>query len=731
MPKNSLTTRITIACDGCAFKRVKCDGKQPSCSLCTGLGQACVFLRKIRKRGPKNGHVDRLHARIRELEAKLESLQSNNDSKDQSISTSASNAGMNATFNLIADSEACDALSMTSASSNATALLDNLELLDHPFAATVGSGDGSGSGYMMANNDPSMPFSLPMSALSQISSFNAIQSQLSFTPHDTVTSQPNAHMLIGFDIPALSPKWVKSMYMQHLPDHIPGTTSTPIHNEIHMDLIDRYFEYFLTQFPIFPKKEFVDNIQKQSPLLLNAKYALALTQPTLPDQDTFHAGDLYFKRATSILDNYLEQATYSTVAALVLLSYYSACCGLGEKGYLYAGMAIRMGQTMGLNRSISAEKAAFMTLKEIELRRRMWALLYVLDRSASLVKTDIPFTIRDEDCEVSIPDLLYVFTYHEPVCDASVPLISHSIASNESHTISESHMFSVPQNFGLAGSGEQEGNLIYDPNLAQHDTMDIFSLQHYPPLLQSQQASIPQQLLHQLPPQPKCVYNKHFSHSLGLTRILSCIKEFDKTLRGTTTRPEHFDSDMDRALLENRLQTWWSTQAPWVRQISHRYGTDVLSIHPPHWIIAHRQIMYHYARLLLHGSRIFKLQRRQSSEVLSDPSAMICFDAAYQISIILSRFTKYNPGFAYVGWLFALGLFRAGIVFILSIRMGIVDPYSGDDPAELLDMQITSLKQIGRFWILAKHLANSLEIWRDSGRDIGAAHVASLRRSEL
>ncbi|KAJ1334792.1 hypothetical protein BSLG_007947 [Batrachochytrium salamandrivorans] len=691
MPKETVATRITTACDNCAFRRVKCDGKQPACGLCVELTLPCVFLREVRKRGPKCGHVEKLHSRIRELEAKLHEIQEmqtkHADLEVGVVSTSPTTA--------------------TTTTATTSLYLDATSLSD----SVLGSARG---GFAVSGNGISTSFPLPavstgmypmgnIDLMSQIQHLPLAPSETFTAPQLPVTTTP---MLLSFDMPALSLDWSTTFY-QHPTNTLHPTASPPPHDEIHMDLIHRYFDYFLAQIPIFPKEEFIDTVHEQSPLLLNAMYALALTQPTLPDQDTFHAGDQYFKRATSILDDYLEHATYSVIAALVLLSYYSGCCGLGEKAYLYAGMAIRMGQTMGLDRAITPEKAAIMTEKEIQLQKRMWAVLYVLDRSASLVQTDIPYTIRDEDCDISIPDLRYVFIL--PDLTSGTPVAPLAGSAYLHQPSSDMNKVPVMREFEPNGYIKQEHDM-------DHDTKGC------------DMGSTVDNRQHALMPR---VYNKNFSHSLRLTKILSRIKEYDRTLRGTTSKPDHFDMDMDRVLLDSQLENWMSGQAPWVQKISDTYGTDVLSTCPPHWIIAHRQIMYHYARLLLHGSRLFELQRLPAADMLKDASTLACLDAAHQISVILSRFNRFNPGFAYVGWLFALGLFRAGIVFILSIRIGLTNQFCESDPVQLLDMHIRALKQIGRFWVLAKHLANSLEIWRDSDRMIVAAHVASLRRSEF
>lgn len=49
--------RIARACDMCRKKKIKCDGKLPSCSHCTNYKTECVFTQVEKKRSPPKGYV--------------------------------------------------------------------------------------------------------------------------------------------------------------------------------------------------------------------------------------------------------------------------------------------------------------------------------------------------------------------------------------------------------------------------------------------------------------------------------------------------------------------------------------------------------------------------------------------------------------------------------------------------------------------------------------------------
>jgi hypothetical protein len=45
------------ACDMCRKKKIKCDGKMPSCSHCQNYKTECIFTQVEKKRNPPKGYV--------------------------------------------------------------------------------------------------------------------------------------------------------------------------------------------------------------------------------------------------------------------------------------------------------------------------------------------------------------------------------------------------------------------------------------------------------------------------------------------------------------------------------------------------------------------------------------------------------------------------------------------------------------------------------------------------
>lgn len=53
-----------IACVVCRRRKLRCDGKRPSCGTCSRLGHDCSYDEVRKKSGPKRGYVKQLEARL-------------------------------------------------------------------------------------------------------------------------------------------------------------------------------------------------------------------------------------------------------------------------------------------------------------------------------------------------------------------------------------------------------------------------------------------------------------------------------------------------------------------------------------------------------------------------------------------------------------------------------------------------------------------------------------------
>ncbi|KKK14252.1 hypothetical protein AOCH_001427 [Aspergillus ochraceoroseus] len=60
-----------IACAVCRRRKLRCDGKKPSCGTCSRLSHECTYDEARKKSGPKRGYVKQLEARLAQVETLL------------------------------------------------------------------------------------------------------------------------------------------------------------------------------------------------------------------------------------------------------------------------------------------------------------------------------------------------------------------------------------------------------------------------------------------------------------------------------------------------------------------------------------------------------------------------------------------------------------------------------------------------------------------------------------
>ncbi|KAL4943344.1 hypothetical protein BDV06DRAFT_190028 [Aspergillus oleicola] len=60
-----------IACAVCRRRKLRCDGRKPSCGTCSRLGHECTYDESRKKSGPKRGYVKQLEARLAQVETML------------------------------------------------------------------------------------------------------------------------------------------------------------------------------------------------------------------------------------------------------------------------------------------------------------------------------------------------------------------------------------------------------------------------------------------------------------------------------------------------------------------------------------------------------------------------------------------------------------------------------------------------------------------------------------
>jgi hypothetical protein len=71
-------TKVTVACQACQKKKVKCTGSAP-CTTCSRAGHKCIFSNNAKKRGPRNGNVEVIRTPANRIENALQNYPSLRD----------------------------------------------------------------------------------------------------------------------------------------------------------------------------------------------------------------------------------------------------------------------------------------------------------------------------------------------------------------------------------------------------------------------------------------------------------------------------------------------------------------------------------------------------------------------------------------------------------------------------------------------------------------------------
>jgi hypothetical protein len=77
-------TKVTVACQACQKKKVKCTGSAP-CTTCSRSGHKCIFSNTAKKRGPRNGNVEVIRNSAHRLEYVLQHYPSLRDQIEQML----------------------------------------------------------------------------------------------------------------------------------------------------------------------------------------------------------------------------------------------------------------------------------------------------------------------------------------------------------------------------------------------------------------------------------------------------------------------------------------------------------------------------------------------------------------------------------------------------------------------------------------------------------------------
>ncbi|SPO03314.1 related to ZFR1 regulator of fumonisin biosynthesis [Cephalotrichum gorgonifer] len=174
-------------------------------------------------------------------------------------------------------------------------------------------------------------------------------------------------------------------------------------------LLRSYYAAVHTMFPIIHWPTFQrlvqeiygpNDIRNIAPPALSTFFAV-LTAGALFSNDTetdrFYTPTAFLEEAMKHIDPWNNETGLDIARACLLLAICLNEMNLKSSAWVYVGIAIRIGQDLGLY----LESGAW-SVVEGEIRKRLWWTMYILDRSLAL-ELGRPVLIDDDDCDIALP----------------------------------------------------------------------------------------------------------------------------------------------------------------------------------------------------------------------------------------------------------------------------------------------------------------------------------------
>ncbi|GJE99786.1 fungal specific transcription factor domain-containing protein [Phanerochaete sordida] len=353
------------ACNHCRRRKSKCDGQQPVCGPCRDSGRAdeCTWGRETAKKARTQQHFESLVNHIKSLEARVKELEGELSSSRSATRRSGS---------------VSDATRQSSS------------LSPHPSPVTkFEEHDDS-----IPNGDDDLDSAAGSDVDSEIEQLIAPTRHLVLQNGDLEVYGPTSAYRLAPE------RHTEGPCPQETQNHIAQETSAPVFDWSrhlppeaplsrveHDRLLDLLFRFCTSWcFRVIPSLFLRDmhralttppsapapRLSHYSPMLHNSLLALATAYSEDPRVHDIEFRRMYARRAKSYLEKDCLTPNVSIVSALSLLSTFHSSRGEQSLGYLYAGMAGRMTQALGLQIDCSSLVKSG-RIKESDMHNRNWA----------------------------------------------------------------------------------------------------------------------------------------------------------------------------------------------------------------------------------------------------------------------------------------------------------------------------------------------------------------------
>ncbi|KAF8609200.1 hypothetical protein BDV93DRAFT_432103 [Ceratobasidium sp. AG-I] len=445
--------RVWRACEGCRRKKIKCDGREPTCSQCSLSGNTCTWIQTKDRAALSRHYVQELEARLLHMEGLLgnNGIVVDPASRTDAVSRPSSTVQPNASASTIASPTVPPRSQSIIGSAPGSPESDTLSTEDELFEASVPRIKKEEDeenvvdqfGQLALDGHGQLRWIGGSSTMSLIEAFHSMSADPGATP-PPASKTPRLNVL--YFPPSIAPGKLSAL---------PSAEDVEYpERELADKLVDVYFEKFHHTLPCIDKLSFMTNYKKLMDdagansypgftSLVFAVFAVAarlLVDPRIVRPRPFGADDtvdesirptalIFYER--SMMLYYIGQTVtqLAHVQTFVLLSSFLASINCLPQAWLLCGQAVRTGQDLGLHRS---PRTLHLVPIDKETRRRAWWCVYGLDRMLA-VALGRPVGIDDADCDVELPvplddEALHAFFARQPVDRSSPSLMYGFIA---------------------------------------------------------------------------------------------------------------------------------------------------------------------------------------------------------------------------------------------------------------------------------------------------------------
>ncbi|KAI5804500.1 fungal-specific transcription factor domain-containing protein [Geopyxis carbonaria] len=412
--------RIARACDMCRKKKIKCDGKLPSCTHCVNYKTECVFTLVEKKRNPPKGakYIEGLENRLGRMESllKLSGLLPEGDEQtdlgdlERRLQESAGSSQRAVSNMGRSSSESARGTPCSSSIQSATNSPQNMrneeevEALSDQMCSLVTNNCGE-TRFIGSSSGFSIFSPKGIQWVNEKTGDSSFQKMI-----QDATSSKNGQR--PFDM--WKPDVFGEIFDQRGKNPLPPKETARL-------LVQDFFGGFNVLFPLFHQATFEELFEKQysdNPppdsgwyaafnilLAIACRLRISHTPDGAARETTIgsHIQEAwrYFQNAATVLTELLLRNTdLLSIQAILGMALFMQGTANPQPSYFLIAAAVRIATSIGMHRrGNSFGLSAF----EVEQRRRIFWILYLLDKDMAL-RSGRPPCINDDDCNVELPD---------------------------------------------------------------------------------------------------------------------------------------------------------------------------------------------------------------------------------------------------------------------------------------------------------------------------------------